>query len=183
MSTLVFSWFLLALSTPQEHRIRTGDRVIMIGDSHVNGLAGELTRSAVRDGVRFFYEGKNGTTVRQWVRNPGWLAALDLHHPTHVVVVLGTNDAVYARPHAAWRYYPALVDKLRKRNLRIIWVTPPPLDVLPRLFLVRDMIHDLPVETYPSGAQRIKLRRDGIHATIHGYRSWASSIWSFLRTE
>jgi hypothetical protein len=151
-------------------------RLAMIGDSLAVGLGPQIQKLADKAGIPFKYEGHVGTTPKQWATHApdcgqcgDWLASFE---PTHVLVVLGTNDIGYSKPPPS--YYATIRDRIVALGATVVWVDPPsmPND---RLAAVRATIAALGVPVIPPA--QIAISSDNIHPTSSGYVDWAGQIW------
>jgi lysophospholipase L1-like esterase len=158
-------------------------RVLLLGDSHAQGLAPHLRTIAKEQGIPFHAVFRVGSTVDDWVGSPALVAALAEFQPTLILVVLGTNDAYL--PDASERQTAAIEELVAELEAAgdVVWVLPLDLEryggAEPDQEL-RQTIEDQAPSTFPSDELDIPRGPDGLHATAAGYGAWAGSLWNWL---
>lgn len=166
-----------------------GSRVLLIGDSFAIGLRGPLAQLAAPYGIPFEGHGVVGTRIDQWADNrtvdvPGQgMVRLDLDaylasfRPTHVLIVLGTNDERAAPEFPAMDIpkIATLLQKIRAARAEPLWVGPPSLPY-PRQGISSAAKASV-VRYFPSEILSIPRARDGLHPLDYG--PWANAIWQW----
>lgn len=175
---------LARLLVPGRPRIHDGSRVLLIGDSHAQGLNVPLREMATERGIPYVSLAKVGSRIDQWASEESLAKALREFDPTLVLVSLGTNDA-YMSGDVTERQAPhlqALLDLLRDRD--VVWIGPPQLPdphsgmTVDHGFL-RFLASNAPNFLDTSGLI-IPMGPDGIHPTVRGYAGWAGATWAEL---
>jgi len=161
--------------------VSSRSRVALIGDSLAVGLGPQLAALAKVAQVPFQFEAHGGTTPLQWALHGSacgqcgsWLSSFA---PTHVLVVLGTNDMNDAKPNAS--YYAKFRDSLQALGAHVVWVQPPNMPRSP-LTAVRLVIDQLGVDVFQTENSSVQISSDGVHPTQTGYGTWAPALWSWL---
>lgn len=180
--------------------LRSGDRILLVGDSLAVGLSTPLAALAKDHGIAFQAIAIVGTRIDQWAQSADLTAQLQSFQPTIVLISLGTNDA-YMIPSSGVTigqrqapYMEALLSKIEMAGPRaVVWIEPPTLpDAAVSLTSVRQLIEaqhsiDLPKHLKPRVSlfmsQRLTISPrapDGIHPVVSGYAYWAGKIWQWL---
>jgi lysophospholipase L1-like esterase len=182
-------WLLLFCSPA----VRPGDRVLLWGDSQVEGLNYVLPRLSEKDHVTFLAVWVNGSTVRQWTepKTQGWditgkLREMEEFKPTVVLISLGSNDS-YTEPQEKTRerIYGVLnqasaFDKVRE----VVWIGPPDLKrATAGLEIFSGLVISTAATYYDSRAIEIKMEPDQLHAHPKGRNVWGRWIWQRLTQE
>lgn len=159
--------------------LRSGARVLLVGDSLAQGLSVSMAKLAKDASVPFLGHGIVSTRINQWCCQP-WLAADVLAaKPTLVLVSLGTNDAALADPTVERAQLQKLLAALVATGAKVVWIAPPKVK-LPSESVVREMIRATGLDVFPSDALAIPRGPDGLHPTAAGYAGWAGAIWRWL---
>lgn len=173
--------------------LRSGDRILLIGDSLAVGLSTPLRALAKDHNVPFQALGVVGTRIDQWAKSEPLRLLLETFKPTIVLVSLGTNDA-YMRPppDVGVRQAPFLDELLKKIEAvgprAIVWIMPPKLPVAAlSLPSVRALIETAKqalgkprIALFPSERLTIPRGPDEIHPVVSGYAAWAGALWQWL---
>lgn len=175
---------LARLLIPGRPRITDGSRVLLVGDSHAQGLNTPLKAMATERGVPYVGLAKVGSRIDYWAASAALDDALASFDPTLVLVSLGTNDA-YMGGDVSARQAPALESLLAKLSGRdVVWLGPPALpevhsgmrlDLRFLEFLAANAPHFL-----DTAGLLISMGPDGIHPTVLGYAGWSGAIWNEL---
>jgi lysophospholipase L1-like esterase len=156
-------------------------RLLLIGDSHAEGLAPPLGALAADQHVPFKAVYLRGSRIDQWASSTKLTDALQSFHPTLVLISLGTNDEYMQGTDVPARQRPyaeQLLQKLRAAGAEIVWVGPPR---LPRPTNgIQAMLQQVAPAYFPSHAIDIQQGPDRIHATARGYAGWAGALWQWL---
>jgi lysophospholipase L1-like esterase len=176
---LLLGGYGLVRLTSQGVRLKANDRLLLVGDSLSLGLAPHLQALARDAKLPFLALGQNSTTIDHWTRDARLTEALAQFKPTHVLIVLGTNDAFTSQPlKTVEAQVRKLLDKIQAAGATPLWVTPPKLPPKAR----QDVLQLLDAST-PNRFQSRDLalpQPDGIHSTPRGYAGWAGAIWAWL---
>lgn len=166
-----------------------GSRVLLVGDSFAVGLKGPLGALAAQSGVPFEGHGAEGTIISQWAKSSsvnvpgrgpvrldleGYLASF---RPTHVLIVLGTNDEKVDPGFVPTDIAAigTLLQKIRAAGATPLWVGPPSLP-FPRQGI--SQAAQRAVERYlPSEIFNIPRAADGLHPKDYG--PWANLVWQW----
>jgi len=163
--------------------VKAGSRVAVMGDSLAVGLGPALQAVALAAGVVYEFEGEGGTTPKQWaLHDPkcgkcgDWLTSFQ---PTHVIVVLGTNDMGLPAPASQLQYYKQIIDGIQSLGAHPVWLQPPKMGKA-AINAVRPVIDSLGVDVFHSQNYPIAISPDRVHPTGAGYASWATALWGWL---
>lgn len=165
--------------------IETGETVLLIGDSHAQGLRRRLRENALSAGYKFVSHAVEGTMTRQWTK---WLKKdIEVNNPGLIIISLGTNDAA---ANDAWldrnaSCYEDLLKIASESMTKAVWIGMPTYKTrrLKNVQKVSDMISSTHAVIFESISIPIKLTEDGIHATASGYVTWSDAIWDWLSEE
>lgn len=157
-----------------------GTRVLLIGDSHAEGLAPNLAREANRCGTPYLADFERGSGVNQW-KGTRLDSALATAQPTHVLISLGGNDMSPGRdPQNLAESIDKLISKIEKAGAVVMWINPPPFP-FPDPNDVRGMWKTRSGNYFDSEALPLEKGPDDIHLTPAGYRSWSENfLWPWL---
>lgn len=140
--------------------------VLLVGDSLAYQLGPRLAK-ALPEGKRLAYDGRGGTSARQWLKLNWFRRALLRHEAQIVLVSLGVNCIRSERP-----VLKDHVSELRAlaADRRCIWLLPPPLR------FNTDYIRAATEggETFDPGA--LSMESDRIHPSHAGHKQWAKLI-------
>jgi len=180
-------------------------RLLLVGDSHAQGLTPHLKSLATDQKVPFVALSKVGTRIDQWAQSVKLDDALRDFQPTLVLVSLGTNDAyqgtgTWEKEHAAYETLLGKLTSFSNKNANgehpadgpflsagaeVIWVGPPRLppksltgSPLDPAFL-NELANAAP-NYFHSEELAIPMGPDGIHPTASGYAGWAGALWVWL---
>lgn len=167
------------ISVPQ------GGTVLLVGDSHAQGLRHRMKENAKSAGYKFVSHAVEGTMTKQWTK---WLKKdIEENDPSLIIISLGTNDAA---ANDLWldrnsSCYKDLLDVASGSMRSVIWVGMPTYKSrrLKNVKKVSDLIVSTQVNVFDSTVIPIKLTEDGIHATSKGYGMWSDAIWDWLAEE
>lgn len=162
-----------------------GETVLLVGDSHAQGLRYKLKDAAKSAGYKFVSHAVEGTMTRQWTK---WLKKdMDENHPSLVIISLGTNDAA---ANDTWldrnaSSYEDLLKIASGSMTQVVWIGMPTYKTrrLKNVEKVSSLISSTGVSVFDSTAVPIKLTDDGVHATSAGYAVWSDAIWDWLAEE
>lgn len=165
-------------------RIHDGSRVLLVGDSHAQGLNTPLKGLATERGVPYVSLPKVGSRIDYWAKSAALDEVLAAFDPTLVLVSLGTNDA-YMGGDVTARQAPAMEALLAKLHGRdVVWIGPPSLpEVHSGMRLDLRFLEFLAANTpnfLDTAGLLISMGPDGIHPTVLGYAGWAGAIWNEL---
>lgn len=164
----------------------TAGRVLLVGDSFAVGLKAPMAALAASAGIPFEGHGATSTRANQWtttqtVETPGQgQVTLDLDgylarfRPTHVLVVLGTNDAASGGMSALSAQ--TIVSKIQRAGAIPLWVGPPTLPFPDAN--VRSTVKSTGVRYFPSEILVIPRASDNLHP--RDYSSWAQAVWEWM---
>lgn len=161
--------------------------VLILGDSHVQGLGPELSRSLADHATRVDYVARPGWSTARFRRRGRFRRLLRRNHRPEVVVVsLGGNDVVPSRA-AYVRVLEDAVTRLRAAGARrLVWLGPPTANDPEETTRARHernaewqraVLPELGVTWIDSRPHtREHHVRDGVHFTADGYRAWAGRV-------
>lgn len=163
---------------PSKPTLQPGSKVLLIGDSFAQGLAPPLKQLFTEHGILFLADGRLGTTIAQWAKQPWLDVLLTKGRPDVVLVSLGTNDMKLVDPLLERPALLVLVDKLKQISGSVVWVTPPSVPFPDRG--LRSMLTETGVPLFHSESLTIQRGPDALHSTISGYAGWAGSLFRWL---
>ena len=157
--------------------IKSGDRVLLVGDSQSQGLKTPLGSLAKKTGIEFQSFTESGTTMGRWLHDAQVSATLASFKPTLVLICLGTNDSAgnYSDEKLASQVV-AMRDWIKASGADLVWILPTKLRFPER---VSPAVNAAGIDAFPSATLPIP-QVDGIHSTGRGYAGWAEHIWAFL---
>ena len=188
----IFIWALLSFNVkvlqPDQIVINKNDKVLLMGDSHVENLDYVISRLAKKDGIEFKSVYVIGSTIRQWSipvtkgwnLTSKWQSIYDFH-PTIVLVSLGSNDAYSGD--SGEIYVKDFLELMKniENDYKIVWICPP---TLARAKVgeehVYNMIKYLGIEHYDSRDIEIDMEPDKLHTNGKGRKVWGNWIWNKL---
>ena len=177
----------LASAQSSAPRVTPGkSRILLIGDSLSVGLKTPLGMLAKESGVAFAHCGKVGYTIDRFVGTGDQAACVKQQlatlRPTHVLILLGTNDeamhsAMAGRQLAAAK---SLADSARAAGAEVIWISPAKKfeksnGVLAGLRTMFDDSH-----WYESSQLGLPLADSIGHLTPRNYCAWSGGVWNWL---
>lgn len=188
------SYLLLLMMLLCVPMVRPGDRVVLMGDSQVEGLSYVMPRLAAADDVALLPVFVSGSSVRQWAEpatqgwniTPQW-KAIQAFNPTVILVSLGSNDSYSGaqikdidRP-----YLGDLLAMLQETGARrIVWIGPPKLArAAVGLDAFVGLVKSTGVTYYDSRAVEIDMEPDQLHTTGKGRKQWGYWIWDKLKED
>lgn len=153
---------------------------LLVGDSLAFQLGPRLRRAAASRGRTVAYEGRGGTSARQW-REKGWLRDAVRRHPSaSVLICLGTNCTPGERPRLA-DDVRALVRKV-PQGRGVLWLFPPPLRY--STDYIGKAVEAAGLRSFSPGPLPMewdgRLRRPDVHPTDAGHVRWAGMLVDHL---
>lgn len=165
--------------------VNPGETVLLVGDSHAQGLRHRLKENAKSAGYKFSSHAIEGTMTKQWIK---WLKKdIETNSPGLIIISLGTNDSV---ANEAWldrnaSCYEEILKIASTSMTEVVWIGMPTYKTkrLKNVRKVSDLIAATHVSMFDSTVVPIRLTEDGIHATASGYSTWSDAIWNWLAEE
>ena len=163
--------------------VHPSSTVLLIGDSLGVGLGPEFQARAKSSGYKPVTHSVGGTTAAQWIP---WLKKdIEAHHPSLIVISLGTNDA---GANIEWvrknnTVYARLARMAMDTGAKVVWIGPPKLSEkrLPNADEVRAMIRDtIDAPYYESQDLDFPQAPDKIHSSPQGYKIWMDAVWEWM---
>jgi len=158
--------------------VRRGERVLLVGDSHAEGIGPYMQRTAERAGYQWTTVAVRGSRIVHWpavFRN-----VVARVKPSLVIVSLGTNDAAVGDATRLDARIGEIVAAANNADAVLVWISPP---TLPIRYPVRHAVQSA-VMTVPLAIDSTRFviarQNDGIHATPAGYEAWASFAWTWM---
>jgi lysophospholipase L1-like esterase len=153
---------------PGHPKVRSGMRMLLLGDSLAQGLSVPLSAIAKEAQVEFKTMAQAGTGTAEWAVSPALVKLLESYRPDLTLVSLGLTD-----------------DKMQESKLKALlallkqygdvgWISPPAganavvQANVPPSHIFRTENYELPYGP------------DRLHPTIRGYAGWAAEIWKWL---
>lgn len=161
-------------------------RILLIGDSLSVGLKTPLGLLAKEAGVPFAHCGKVGYTIDRFVGSGDQAACvkqqLSALKPTHVLILLGTNDEAMSSSYASRQLAAAklLADTARASGAEVIWISPAKKFEKSNGVLagLRSMFDD--AHWFESSRLNLPLYDSIGHLTPRNYCAWAGGVWNWL---
>lgn len=162
----------------QRVHLRSGDRVLLLGDSLAQGLTPPMRKLAQDAGLEFFGDGRPSTRLDQWL-DQGWAEArIAEFRPTVALVSLGTNDAGSNFSSTFSDRAKALVAMAARYGTTILWIEPPTMPFSTQT--VVSGARDSGAAVFRSQDVEIPRGPDNIHPTIGGFAAWSALIWQSM---
>jgi len=158
-------------------------RLLLIGDSHAQGLGPPLKRLARAMGLPLESVGVQSTKIRDWLKGAELTDAIALADPTHTLVCLGANDMAQADPGAEGRRASELLANLIRNQTAVAWIGPPsePRESPAFRAALAAACSAKGVRLFDSQALELPRRPgDAVHMTDEGYRTWADAIAAWV---
>lgn len=162
----------------------TCQTVLVIGDSLAVGMGSEFVKLAANDHGNAILAGITGTTTCQWRGKV--LPLVKHHHPSLVLISLGTNDAAVLAQDPAWlsrneSCYDDVQNEAMSHGSKVIWILPPrlPSKLESARSKVVQRINHVNASNYDLHSIEATRAPDGIHTTPQGYASWATAVWTW----
>lgn len=154
--------------------------VLVVGDSLVGGpiaFARVLRERLQTERVRVVQDTWVGVGIQRFAYSKRFRELLARHHPTHVIVVLGTND--YAVPSPS-RVVPAIERVVKYASaVPCAWVGPLLRHDTGIVQTIAD--HASPCVFVDSRRFEVATTRDGIHPTVAGSRVWVGGVLDSIK--
>lgn len=163
-------------------KLDADSRLLVIGDSMAQGMLPHFRVFASEMRIPFMGGGIPGTRVDQW-DNSEWLKAkLVEFKPTHVLVVLETNDAVsQLDPEVVKTSAIRLVTRIESAGAHAIWIGAPELPPSLKVNIqTLEAIRSAAPYYFDSTECSIPRAPDNLHPSVKGYTGWAGAIWNWL---
>lgn len=165
--------------------LKSGSRVLLLGDSLGVGISAPLREQLDAAGVTLISEPHVGWTARQ---TANLLTSRPDFAADAVVYSLGSNDGALFDPSSEAAAVQMLVDAARARGARrIIWIVPPNYGLSAPPSPATKAKQEAFTALWPSDVERLQgptelLGSDGIHLPPNGYRTLAESVATLLLT-
>lgn len=142
---------------------------LLVGDSLAYQLGPRLWKAMHSHKLQLAYDGRGGSSARQWLRK-GWFRQATRKHPADVVLVsLGVNCTKGERPKLA----DDIKALISLSPAPVIWLLPPPLRM--DTTYLRSAVQG---PSFDPGT--LPLESDGIHPQHKGYVRWADLLIEHL---
>jgi hypothetical protein len=167
----------------------TGATMLLMGDSLSVGMTAPFQRLARAAGYTPVAATKSGTTISYWRPRVAEALAAAGGRPATVLVSLGTNDSVMAKPTQQRAALAALIQAIVATGAALVWIGPPtmparttqgyPMHLDDTVAMIKPAVEAAGGRYFDSRSLSIPRARDGIHPTR--YDAWFSAVWAWLR--
>lgn len=158
----------------------SGQRVLVIGDSTLDGVARRFADYANENGYFFYSSVWYGATVYDWAYTTELPNLIKKVQPTFVVISLGTNDLGY---HDISKRAKAVQEIVREvGDIPFVWIGPISLKSIKGENAVPGMIRDnVGVDRfYDSYHLNMARFPDGIHPTFEASAVWVDNVVQWM---
>lgn len=154
----------------------TGQRVLIFGDSTLDGVARRFADYARENGYSLYSSVWYGATVYDWAYTTELPKLIQKVHPTFVIISLGTNDLGYHDLAARAKAVQEIVKEVG--DIPFVWIGPISLRSLKSDFGVPGMIRDNVGADRFYDSYHLKMARfpDGIHPTFEASAVWVDGV-------
>jgi lysophospholipase L1-like esterase len=175
-----------ASKAPAPRAVPGNARILLIGDSLSVGLKTPMALLAKETNIPFAHCGAQGYTINRFVGN-GTMAGcvaqqLTSLKPTHVLILLGTNDEAMSASMAPQQLEAArsLVATCQAHGAEVIWIAPAKKFTTSNGVLsgLRKMFDD--AHWFESSSIGLPTADSIGHMTPVNYCKWSGSIWNWL---
>ena len=167
-------------------------RLLLVGDSHVAGLAPTLKPLVQAVGWDFLAHSEQGKDIRFFGQQSILDDLMSDYKPHLVVIVLGTNPSGTYPEQSSARYHQQIGDVLHKvKQARVVWVGPPTIlanaaDEASSIARTKLLAQRTDM-TLLNGREQTKdlnayRTPDGFHFTAQGYELWGQRIFTGLQS-
>jgi len=169
--------------------MRSDRKMLLVGDSHVVGLAKHFKNLAESAGWTFISYSNVGKSTAWFARQSVVEQLVKQHAPHVVVIVLGTNDE--GAQHNAANYLKNAEEVISQAGrAKVLWISSP---TIPRSEIEDSgaakrneiLMQNLKVSTADGRALTADLNAlrtpDGVHFTVQGSKVWAERIFAKTR--
>ncbi len=156
----------------------------MVGDSLVGGpftLVRALRSELAAERVRVVQDTWVGVGISKFSYDRRLRDLLQIHRPTHVFVVLGTNDHLVPAPARLAPAIERIVTRASSTGARCAWLGPLVQKDTGVVSLIAE--HAGPCGFVDSRRYGVATIRDGFHPTPAGAAVWASGLLADLRAQ
>lgn len=167
-------------------------RLLLVGDSHVAGLAPVIKPFANTVGWDLLAHSDQGKDIRFFGQQPILDDLMRDYKPHLVVIVLGTNPSGTYPEQSSARYHQQIADVLHKvKKAKVVWVGPPTIlanaaDEASSVARTKLLAQRTDMKLLDGREQTKDLNAyrtpDGFHFTAKGYELWGQRIFSGLQT-
>ena len=165
-----------------------GRAMLLMGDSLSVGMTAPFQRLARAAGYTPVAATKSGTTISYWRPRVAEALAAAGGRPLTVLVSLGTNDSVMAKPSRQAEALTALIQAIVASGARLAWIGPPtmpkrttqgyPMQVDETVAMIQPAVEAAGGRYFDSRTLSIPRAGDGIHPTR--YDAWFAAVWAWL---
>lgn len=155
-------------------------RLLIVGDSMLDGLLPRLADYAADNGHSLNAVIWYGSRTIDWARSPRLREALRDYRPTYVILVIGSSELttrdIEKRAPAVQQILSTVGDR------KLIWVGPPNwrTDTGLGALLEREVGHERYFRSLDLSFER---KRDGIHPTVASSLKWMDAVASWVMTQ
>jgi len=152
-----------------------GPRVLLIGDSQLEGLSHPVGEFCVANGYRhvgsvLWY----GSTTTQWAESDTLDFFLRKFRPDLVLVAIGLNELFVVDMGNRARSIRAILEKIDRRKIRHFWIGPAAWK--PDRGIVKVLAEINGPAFYPSQLLKLERAKDGRHPSRDGAKIWFDSV-------
>lgn len=153
----------------------SGPRVLLIGDSQLEGLSRPVGEFCVTAGYRhvgsvLWY----GSTTTQWAESDTLDFFLRKFRPDLVLVAIGLNELFVVDMDNRARSIRAILEKIQRRKIRHFWIGPAAWK--PDRGIVKVLAEINGPAFYPSQLLKLERAKDGRHPSRDGAKVWFDSV-------
>ncbi|MBR4346868.1 MAG: SGNH/GDSL hydrolase family protein [Oscillospiraceae bacterium] len=160
-----------------------GQRVLVIGDSTLDGVARRFADYARENGYFFYSSVWYGATVYDWAYTTELPNLLKKVQPTFVVISLGTNDLGYYDIPKRAKAVQEIVREVG--DIPFVWIGPISLKSIKGENAVPGMIRDNVGADRFYDSYHLNMTRfpDGIHPTFEASAVWVDGVVEWMSTD
>jgi hypothetical protein len=166
---------------PVESANDTGAKVVLLtGDSMIDCLAWTIEPWCQRHGYTVARASFIASTTENWAKNRYLARLLKKHHPSFVMICLGSNEYYFAAGNIRNRspFVKEIVDEAGA--LPLIWIGPPNLDSVKELNAVVASV--IGADRYFSSSELVLDRQlDNRHPSIPAAAVWADTVCRWIQ--
>lgn len=151
--------------------------LFIFGDSMTFNLALRLAQYAKENGHEIHSVNWDSSNTKIWAESDTLDYYINLYHPTHIFISLGSNELYFKDPYTRAPYVKTILEKID--TIPYVWIGPPNWKEDTG---INDMLEEMCARGsfFRSAGMEFKRKKDNIHPTRESSALWIDSIMRWL---
>jgi len=161
-------------TTAKQEKINANYKIMIIGDSMVQGLQPHMERLAKEHNTTMITRFKIGSSSFYWANQQNIKNDIETINPNLVLIVLGSNEWQGSANPKLKRAIRKIADDIGATNTPYIWIGPPIKDAQSYQEMLAKVVN--PSKLYDYTELNVTRGKDQIHPSPKGFSQWTNMI-------